>query len=94
MGSSLNITSSSNIKKYSPPLLRNYPYVHNLSKSDSDFGFTTTDIKSWLSKTIEYYLSLNKIDNSNGYINRQKEIEVGLNWKNRINNSIENFNLI
>ena len=26
-------------KKYSPPLLRNYPYVHNLSKSDSDFGF-------------------------------------------------------
>jgi|TARA_B110000263_G_C15269806_1_gene492903 nucleoside-diphosphate-sugar epimerase len=89
----LKLESDDLEKKYSPPLLRNYPYVHNLSKSESDFGFTTTDIKSWLSKTIEYYMSLNQIDNSSGYINREKEIEVGLNWENGIKNSIENFNI-
>ena len=70
--------------EYSPPLLRNYPYVHDLNKSDQDFGFTTTNPSIWVQKTINYYLNENKIENSNGYDSRENEIKVGLSWKNNL----------
>ena len=34
--------------------------------------------------TINYYLSENKIENSNGYDNRENEIKLGLAWKNNL----------
>ena len=52
--------------KFSPPLLRKYPYIQDLSKADKDFNFKTTNVEDWLTKTADYYLNLSDFNNSKG----------------------------
>lgn len=77
--------------KYSPPLLRNYPYIHDLSKSDSDFKFKTTKVEDWLAQTANYYLSLSDVENSKGYENRDLEIKLGIEWEGKLKNLQDTF---
>ena len=77
--------------KYSPPLLRTYPYIADLNKSDNDFNFTTTSSEIWLTKIVEYYLNIENIENSKGYGNREIELEIGLNWRKNIQSLESNF---
>ncbi|HIB35119.1 MAG TPA: hypothetical protein EYO26_01575 [Dehalococcoidia bacterium] len=77
--------------KYSPPLLRNYPYIHDLSKSDIDFDFKTTKVENWLTQTVDYYLNLSDFKNSKGYENRDLEIKLGTGWENKFKNLQDSF---
>ena len=72
--------------KYSPPLLRKYPYIHDLSKADKDFNFKTTNVEDWLTKTADYYLNLSDVNNSKGFENRDLEIKLGTEWESRLVN--------
>ena len=72
--------------KYFPPLLRKYPYIHDLSKADKDFNFKTTNVEDWLTKTADYYLNLSDVNNSKGYENRDLEIKLGTEWESRLVN--------
>ena len=77
--------------KYFPPLLRNYPYIHDLSKADTDFKFKTTKVEDWLTQTADYYLKLSDFKNSKGYENRDLEIKLGIEWENRLVNLQDSF---
>ena len=65
---------------YTPPLSRPLPYIHDLSKAERDFGFTTTPVKEWIQTTVDWYRDNRPEQNSAGYENRSEELALAARW--------------
>ena len=61
------------LRGYLPPLCKDYPYVHDLSKAERDFGFTTTPVDAWMKKTVDWYRESYEGGDSAGYEHRGRE---------------------
>lgn len=79
------------LRGYLPPLCRDYPYVHDLSKAERDFGFTTTPVEQWMSKTVDWYRNSYDGGDSAGYVDRHKEMALAGRWTDSIARTIAEF---
>ena len=78
-------------KAYAPPLSRNIPYVHNLSKAERDFGFRTTPAEGWIQTTVDWYRDHYTGEDSTGYEYREEELALGANWNERFGKLVSAF---
>ena len=76
---------------YLPPLCRAHPYVHDLSKAERDFGYTTTPIDTWMSKTVEWYRRSYDGGDSAGYEHRGRETALADRWAAALGRTIAEF---
>lgn len=85
------IEKEKTLNGYLPPLCKGYPYIHDLSKAEQDFGFSTTPVDKWLGKTVEWYRNNYDGEDSVGYSNRATEIEMAERWNVAISRAVTNF---
>ncbi len=76
---------------YLPPLCRAVPYIHDLSKAERDFGYTTTPVDQWMTKTVEWYRSSYDEGDSDGYEHRDKELALADRWTGAVGRTIAEF---
>lgn len=76
---------------YDPPLCRPVPYIQDLSKAESDFGYMTTPVQEWISTTVNWYRDKYTGPDSAGYKNRENEINLGEKWVKRFGQLMEEF---
>ena len=76
------------LERYSPPLSRALPYIHDLSKAERDFGFTTTPVEEWIQTTVDWYRDNQPENDSAGYQRRGDEVALATRWAGIIENAI------
>jgi nucleoside-diphosphate-sugar epimerase len=67
------------LSDYAPPISRPTPYIHDLSKAVSGFGFRTTPVAQWIQETVDWYRE-HTPDDAEGYAHRQAEIDLAASW--------------
>ena len=70
------------LEDYFERLSRDYPCVHDLTKAELDFGFTTTPVEQWVRSTVHWYRDCYEGEDAAGYEQRDAEIAVAANWNN------------
>ena len=76
------------LERYSPPLSRALPYIHDLSKAERDFGFKTTPVEEWIETTVHWYRDNQPENDSAGYKCRGDEVALATRWAGSIENAI------
>ena len=79
------------LRGYLPPLCKAYPYVHDLSKAERDFGYSTTPVNAWMKKTVDWYRESYDGGDSAGYEHRGRETALADAWTAAIGETIEEF---
>ena len=79
------------LEDYSPPLSREIPCIHDLSKAERDFGFRTTPVETWIQTTVDWYRDYYTGENSNCYKYRDEELALGATWDERFGQLISDF---
>jgi len=64
-----------------PYFPRSTPYLQDLGKSETDFGFTTTPLDDWLATTIAWYRDEYAGPASRGYARRTDELRLAQHWR-------------
>lgn len=85
------IEKEKTLNGYLPPLCKGYPYIHDLSKAEQDFGLSTTPVDKWIGKTVEWYRNNYSGEDSVGYSNRANEIDITERWNAAISQTVTNF---
>jgi nucleoside-diphosphate-sugar epimerase len=85
------IISNSDLETYAPPLNRSVPYIHDLSKAKSEFGFQTTPITEWIQLTVDWYREHYHGEDSKGYYQRDQENILAKRWQTHLDRSIAGF---
>ena len=76
------------LERYSPPLSRALPYIHDLSKAERDFGFATTPVEEWIQTTVDWYRDNQPENDSAGYQRRGDEVALATRWAGIVENAI------
>ena len=76
---------------YAPPLARAFPYIHDLSRAERDFGFETTPVEEWLQTTVDWYRDRYEGGDSHGYDRRQLEISAAARWRDAFEELVSEF---
>ena len=79
------------LKTYAPPLNRPVPYIHDLSKAKTGFGFQTTPIADWIEQTVDWYREHYDGEDSKGYDSRERELSLAKRWQAHFQESIAKF---
>lgn len=79
------------LKGYTPPMTRSWPYIHDLSKAEKAFGLQTTPAEEWLGKTVAWYRDTYDGDSSQGYDRRKVEVDLAARWSLAYRNLVSNF---
>ena len=79
------------LKDYAPPLCRPVAYIHDLSRSERGFGFTTTTVEEWIQTTVSWYRDEYSGEDSKGYRRREEEQELAEKWRNGFGSLISEF---
>ena len=69
------------LEDYAPPLCREDPYIHDLSRAERDFGFDTTAVETWIQTTVDWYREHGAEEDSKGYARRDDEKRLGQAWE-------------
>ena len=79
------------LKEHAPPLSKAFPYVQDLTKAESDFGYKTTPVEEWIQTTVEWYRDKYKEGDSDGYEHRDAELALAAKWNERLGKLVEEF---
>ena len=79
------------LKEHAPPLSRAWPYIQDLSKAESDFGYKTTPVEEWIQTTVDWYRDKYKEGDSQGYEHRDAELALAAKWNERHSKLVEEF---
>ncbi|MCZ6675818.1 MAG: NAD-dependent epimerase/dehydratase family protein [Candidatus Poribacteria bacterium] len=79
------------LKAYAPPLSREIPYIHNLSKAEREFGFRTTPVAKWIGTSVDWYRNHYEGGDSEGYEYREEELALAAKWEEKFGELISTF---
>ena len=85
------IDRDESLRGYLPPLCKAYPYVHDLSKAERDFGYATTPVDTWMKKTVDWYRESYEGGDSDGYERRDRETALAAKWEAAMGRTISEF---
>ena len=68
------------LENYAERLSRDFPCIHDLTKAEHDFGFTTTPVEQWVQSTVHWYRDSYEGEDAAGYEHRDAEIAVAAKW--------------
>ena len=74
------VRKQKSLRDYEPPLSRPIPCIHDLSKAQEDFAFTTTPVEDWIETTVDWHRRHHKGDDSKGYEYRSEELAMAVRW--------------
>jgi len=79
------------LEGHAPPLSRPLAYIHDLSKAERDFGFTTTPVEQWIQTTVDWYRENRPGQDSAGYELRSDELMLASRWNEKFGNLVSKF---
>jgi len=85
------IEKQADLKGYTPPMTRSWPYIHDLSKAISGFGMKTTPAAVWIERTVAWYRNEYEGKDSSGYEDRVIEVDLATQWSEARNGLIGGF---
>ena len=76
---------------YVSPLSWSVAYIHDLSRAERDFDFTTTPVEEWVQTTVDWYRTHHGGEDSQGYEHRRSEMALAARWSEAFDALVSGF---